>query len=266
MALWNAKLTDILLTSSDPRGASAYWAELLGGEADAEGVALGGETRITVVEGAQEGLAEMGFLAGGELYDAAVAHGAAADGGTLTDPDGWTVRLERVEEVTPLVLEGATLSHCTLSSPDPNRQQAFYRELGFLLSDALGDIFCWMRPNPVHHSIAFAAREDVAINHLAVELPDRASFIGAIDRVVAAGGALEFGPGRHLVGGNLFAYLRDRYGLRWELCTELHRLDADAEPQVREAGVRRRSINLFGVQPPQSFLHDAGGPGPLAAR
>ncbi len=261
---WSAKLTDILLTTSgDPRKVSERWAELLGGEPDEAGVALGGDTRITVVEGPSTGLAEMRFLATPELYAAAGELGAVD--GRLTDPDGWTMSLQEVEEVEPLRLEGTTLSHCTLSSPDPNRQQAFYKESGFLLSETLGDIFCWMRPNPVHHSIAFASREDVAINHLAVELPDRASFIGALDRVVEAGGAIEFGPGRHLVGGNLFAYLRDEFGLRWEICTELHRLDPEDEPILRTAEDRRRSLNLFGPPPPKSFLEDAGGPGPVAA-
>jgi len=254
MALWNGKLTEIVMTAREPAPTAEYWAALLGGEAEGTAVRLGGDTRIAIVEGPQEALAEVRFQAGPEL-------GAPL---TVTDPDGWQLRFDPVDEVEPIELDSPTLSHCTLGSPSPPGQRAFYEGLAFLLSDQLGDIFCWLRPNPVHHSMAFAKSAEANINHLAVELPDSAAFIAAIDRVVAQGGKLEFGPGRHMVGNNLFAYLRDRHGIRWELCAEMLRLDPDHPPGMFTPEDRKRSVNTFGPPPPESFIKEPGGPGPAA--
>jgi catechol 2,3-dioxygenase-like lactoylglutathione lyase family enzyme len=252
MALWNGKLTEIVMTAREPAATAEYWAALLGGEPEGTAVRLGGDTRIAIVEGTQEALAEIRFQAGPEL-DAPR---------TVTDPDGWLLRFDPVDQVEPVELDSPTLSHCTLGTPDPPGQRAFYESLTFLLSDQLGDIFCWLRPNPVHHSVAFAKSAEANINHLAVELPDSAAFIAAIDRVVANGGKLEFGPGRHMVGGNLFAYLRDRHGIRWELCAEMARLDPDRPPGLLTPEDRKRSVNTFGPPPPPSFINEPGGPGP----
>jgi catechol 2,3-dioxygenase-like lactoylglutathione lyase family enzyme len=267
MALWNGKLCELLMTARDPAATASYWADLLGGEAEDGAVLLGGDTRIDLVEGGGEALAEERFEAGGELFCAAEAAGATRDSdgsALLTDPDGWRLRLSAVDEVGPLTVEGPTLSHCTLGSPSPPRQRAFYEDLLFLLSDQLGDVFCWLRPNPVHHSLAFSANAEVGIHHIAVELPDSAAFIRAIDRVVANGVKLEFGPGRHMVGGNLFAYFRDRYGIRWELCAEMGRLAPDRPPGLLTAEDRARSVNTFGPPPPASFIHEPGGPAPAS--
>lgn len=265
MALWNGRLTDIVLAAPAPEDAIPYWAGLLGGAAADDRVALGDETAIRVVAGSRCGLVEARFDAAPDLVAEARSLGGEEtdDGLIVTDPDGWRLRLRAVEEVRPMRLEGATLSHCTLATPSPPGQREHYERLGFLLSDALSDIFCWLRPNPVHHSMAFVAAPSVAINHLAVELPDAGALIAAVDRVVAEGGQIEFGPGRHLFGGNLFVYLIDAHGLRWELCAELERRDPAAPPGFHDAEARKRSINLFGPRPPASFLEVAGGPGPV---
>lgn len=258
MALWNGKLVEIVMTAREPAATAEHWAALLGGEPDDGAVLLGGGTRIRLAQGPAEALAEVRFEAGPELR-------AAADGAlTVTDPDGWRLRLDPVDEVEPLEVASPTLSHCTLGSPSPPGQRAFYESLLFLLSDQLGDIFCWLRPNPIHHSMAFSATAEANIHHIAIELPDSAAFIAAIDRVVANGGQLEFGPGRHMVGGNLFAYLRDRYGIRWELCAEMSRLDPERPPGLLTAEDRKRSVNTFGPPPPASFINEPGGPPPAA--
>jgi catechol 2,3-dioxygenase-like lactoylglutathione lyase family enzyme len=267
MALWNAKLTGLLMTARDPASAAKHWAGLLGGESVDVAVVFARSKAIEIAEGPAEALAEMRFEASTELLGAAEAAGATTQtDGTVTviDPDGWLVRFKAVDEVEPLDVTSPTLSHCTLGSPSPPTQRAYYERLLFLLSDQLGDIFCWLRPNPIHHSVAFSVSPEANIHHIAVELPDSATFISAIDRVVAHGGKLEFGPGRHMVGGNLFAYLRDDYGIRWELCAEMGRLDPDRPPGLFAAEDRKRSVNTFGPPPPESFIKEPGGPPPAA--
>ncbi|MBA2517269.1 MAG: VOC family protein [Solirubrobacterales bacterium] len=267
MALWNARLREIVLASPVAERAAPYWAALLGGRVASDRIELGDDTGIRVVDGSECGLVEARFDAGPETIARAQQLAAGQDGTSLvvTDPDGWRLRLDPVDVVRPMKLPEATLSHCTLMSETPMQQRAYYEKAGFLLSDALGDIFCWLRPNPVHHTMAFVTGPAVGINHLAVELPDAGSLIGAVDRVVAEGGTIEFGPGRHIFGGNLFAYLIDAHGLRWELCAELERREPDSPPGLHTAEARARSINLFGPRPPASFLEVAGGPGPVAA-
>jgi catechol 2,3-dioxygenase-like lactoylglutathione lyase family enzyme len=265
MSVWSGRLRALVMAAPDPEAAAAGWAPILSGRADGATIELGDDTRIEVVAGPQHGLVEMRLDAAPELSAAVELAGGEADGEDLVlrDPDGWRARFRPVEEVAPLRLERATLSHCTLASPRPMDQCGWWQGLGFLLSDTIGEVFAWMRPNPVHHSLAFVASENVQINHLAVELPDANAMIAAVDALVEAGGQVEFGPGRHVVGGNLFAYVLDETGIRWELCAELDRLDPDRPAGRHPLELRRRSINEFGPRPPASFLEQAGGPGPI---
>lgn len=263
--LWPAKLKTIVLTAVTPSEAAGHWAGLLGGVAADDVVTLGDGTSIVVRKGRETGLHMARFDATESFLRAARDAGGTTDGDAvdLADPDGWRLRFDAVDAVDPVALDGVVLSHCTLNSPDPNAQRAYYEQLRFKLSDALGDVFSWLRCNPVHHSMAFAKHPRPAIHHLAVELPDAAAFVAAIDRVVANGCQLEFGPGRHMVGGNLFAYARDRYDLRWEFCCELNRIeDPSYEAPPLTAHDRARSVNTFGPPPPARFFEEAGGPGP----
>ena len=241
------------------------WAPILSGRANGGNVELGDGTRIEVREGPEHGMIEMQLDASPELAEAAERAGGAADGDAvvLHDPEGWPMRFTRVDEVAPMELERSTLSHCTLLSADPMAQCDWWQEVGFLLSDTIGEIFGWMRPNPVHHSLAFSQGGATGIHHLAVELPDANALVAAVDGLVESGERVEFGPGRHIVGGNLFVYVLDSTGIRWELCAELDRLDASTPPNRHPEEMRKRSINTFGVRPPTSFIEQAGGPGPL---
>src|SRR4051794_15922565 len=121
MSLWNAKMTDLVLTAQEPAGACVYWAGLLGGKVDGDAIALGAGTRLRLKEGSVEGLAEMHFDASAEIVGAARAAGATEDGATVTirDADNWLLRLNPVGEVSPLMIDGVTLSHVTLNSPEP---------------------------------------------------------------------------------------------------------------------------------------------------
>ena len=248
------RLRSIALTAPDPAGAADGWARLLGGRADGARIAFADDTEVAVERGSEVGLREIRVEGRQELFAGAVE---------LRDPDGWDFRIERAEAIGSTAPSGPMLGHLTFVSPDPLGQRDFYEEQGFALSDALGDLFCWLRCGPAHHTVAFSRGGAPALHHLAIELPDRASFVDAVDRATAAGSPIEFGPGRHLVGGNLFAYLRDPHGLRWELFCDLERIeDPDYVAPTRTAEDRRLSINVWGPPPPASFVDEAGGPGP----
>jgi catechol 2,3-dioxygenase-like lactoylglutathione lyase family enzyme len=263
--LWNGRLRTLVMAAPDPDAAAAAWAAILAGEADAATIRLGDDTSIVVVDGPHHGLVEMRFDASPELAEAAVRAGgeAAEDGVIVRDPEGWQMRFMPVDAVAPAVVEGAMLSHCTLLSPEPMAQCRWWQTAGFRLSETIGEIFGWMRPNPIHHSLAFARGDATGIQHLAVEFPDANALVAAVDVLVAAGERVEFGPGRHIVGGNLFAYVLDRAGIRWELCAELERWSPDEPVRRHGEEMRGRSVNTFGPRPPASFIEQPGGPGPL---
>lgn len=253
------------MAAPDPDAAATAWAAILSGEPDGDVIRLGDDTSIHVVEGPDHGLVEMRLDASPELTETAARAGGETreDGVLLRDPEGWRMQFSSVAEVKPAVVDRAMLSHCTLLSPDPMAQCEWWQTVGFLLSETIGEIFGWMRPNPIHHSLAFARGGAPGIQHLAVELPDANALIAAVDALVAAGEQVEFGPGRHIAGGNLFAYVRDRRGIRWELCAELERWSPDEPARRHPAEMRTRSINTFGPRPPASFIEQPGGPGPL---
>lgn len=262
---WNGRLRRLIMTAPDPAQAAQGWASVLSGRARDQVVELGDDTQIVVVDGPEHGLVEMQFDASDALMETAERAGAEPEGDGLLvhDPDGWAVRLVPVSDVSPLHVKHATLSHCTLLSPDPMGQCAYWQGVGLRLSETIGEVFGWLRPNPVHHTLSFTAAREVGIQHLAVELPDAGSLIAAIDALVGDGGQVEFGPGRHIVGGNLFAYVLEQTGIRWELCAELQRLPADAPTRHHPEEMRVRSINCYGPRPPASFVERPGGPGPI---
>jgi catechol 2,3-dioxygenase-like lactoylglutathione lyase family enzyme len=245
-------LREVLLRVPEPEGAAQYYAEILGAGASGNVVELGAATRIVLEEGAP-GLARASLDVAAELELGALESSRSAGG--IVDADGWRLLLEprsAIEEPAP-GLE-PRLGHLTFLSPDPLRQEEFYRALDFRPSEALGTMFRWLRCNPIHHTLAFQRAPEPQLHHLAIELPDRAALVAACDRLAELDHEVEFGPGRHLVGGNLFVYFLDRHGLRIELFCELRRVaDPDEPPTVHEEGFRARSINVWGPKPPESF-------------
>jgi catechol 2,3-dioxygenase-like lactoylglutathione lyase family enzyme len=256
VSAWRARLAALTLSAPDPLAAAAEWAVLLGGRARGERVLLDAGTRI-IVERGPPALRRIHFEADAGVLGAAGAPGSRAD---MRDPDGRHVSFSVVDAPTRTAPVAPMLGHVSLTSLDPDRSSATYEYLGFSLSDALGDSFSWLRCNDVHHSVAFKPGPP-GVHHLGVEYPDRQSFVDAIDRVAATGLRLEFGPGRHMIGGSLFAYVRDRHGLRWELFCEIERIGAEGRPvPLLGPADRWRTVNVWGPQPPESFLREPGSP------
>jgi catechol 2,3-dioxygenase-like lactoylglutathione lyase family enzyme len=254
---WRGWLREAVLAVPEPGGALEYYAQLLGGEVVAGAVELGSSTRLVVEEGAPGLRAAVVELLGGiESFDGA----AVDDEGYLVDPENRRFRLEgrgRIEE--RMTDTRPRLGHLTFDSRDPVSQQRFFEPFGFLLSEGLGPNFRWLRCNPVHHTLAFSRAAEPRLHHVGIELPDRNAVIDACDRLAEMGHVVQYGPGRHMVGGNIFVYFLDRYGIRFELFCELERIvDSDRAPLIHENVPREKSINVWGPQPTEAFQKGVG--------
>jgi catechol 2,3-dioxygenase-like lactoylglutathione lyase family enzyme len=85
--------------------------------------------------------------------------------------------------------------------------------LGFRESDWMADFFSFLRCGPDHHTINLMETGSNRHFHTAFELRDWAHLQTACDYLSLNGYKLLWGPGRHGIGHNLFAYHRSPAGL-----------------------------------------------------
>jgi catechol-2,3-dioxygenase len=174
----------------------------------------------------------------------------------FSDPDG-----HRVEAHGPIDRSGEhaadpgrrpiRVHHVTLASPAIARQVAFYEDvLGFRVSDRMGEVFVWLRCNQEHHTVAIVEADAAGLDHYAYEIDSWASLKTWCDELAARDVPLQWGPGRHGPGNNLFVMFDDPAGNHVELSCEMERYWDDAaryEPRRWSPGPK--TINLWGPAP-----------------
>ncbi len=178
----------------------------------------------------------------------------------LTDGNGVMIRLRcpgplRYRPPGAGVADLLRLGHVTLTVPQPDEAAEFYcRALGFEVSERDGHDFVWLRCNRDHHVIAFM-RGPAGLHHLAFEVSDPRDLVGLSDSLIAAGVRIEFGPGRHTAGHNLFLYVIDAMGIRTEFFCQLARIDDYQSYRVVDWAQEQeiRSANAWGPTAPESF-------------
>jgi catechol 2,3-dioxygenase-like lactoylglutathione lyase family enzyme len=115
------------------------------------------------------------------------------------------------------------LGHVASFVPDLPEIQSFYEQvLGFRWSDTIGDFFVFLRCGPDHHAVNFiqsAAKHGT--HHVAYEARDWSHVKEIVDHISTRGYKLEWGPGRHGAGHNIFTYHRDPDGNYTEIFTEI---------------------------------------------
>lgn len=151
------------------------------------------------------------------------------------------------------------LGHVNLKTPDPGAAAAFYRSvLGLRVSEQIGDGLYFLRIATEHHNIGLRGGERGDLHHLGLEVEGWNVYQPILDRLAELGVAVEYGPGRHRPGNNLFVYLREpSSGLRLELFADMAQIPDESahEPRRWEASDRlTKTINRWGPGPPPSFL------------
>lgn len=182
----------------------------------------------------------------------------------FTDPAGIPMACVRADERPHSApphdpLRPRRLGHVNLKAPDPGAAAAFYRDvLGLRLSEQIGEGLYFLRIATEHHNLGLRGGDEGDLHHLGFEVEGWSVYQPILDRLAEQGIAIEYGPGRHRPGNNLFVYVCDpSSGLRLELFADMaHIPDQTAHsPRRWEAADRlSKTINRWGPGPPASFL------------
>lgn len=200
----------------------------------------------------------------GRLDAAGVAYHRDGASVRFADPDGLTIVCRPPapplpEALPPSTIRPRRLGHVNLKVPDAARSARFWQDaVGLALSEQVGDLLYFLRAGSEHHNVGIRGRaEHVDVHHIAFEVPGWESYRVICDRLADMGHTVEYGPGRHGPGNNLFVYVRDpASGLRVELYADMARIDDDATyvPPKWTTADRARTMNRWGPGPPDSFL------------
>ncbi len=159
------------------------------------------------------------------------------------------------------------LGHVAFHVTDVKQVTQFYLDvLGFRESDWMADFFSFLRCGPDHHTINLMETGSNRHFHTAFELRDWGHMQTACDFLSLNGYKLLWGPGRHGIGHNLFAYHRAPNGLIVETFAELDRMNEDLgyfeprpwhrdHPQRPKVWAKDPSAsNLWGILPSEEMM------------
>lgn len=159
----------------------------------------------------------------------------------------------------PAPLRPRRLGHVNIKVPDAPATAALAADvLDLKLSEQIGTGLYFFRVGSEHHNLGVrggSARPDA--HHLAFEVAGWESYRVICDHLAGLGHKVEYGPGRHGPGHNLFVYLRDpSSGLRLELYSDMAHIydEAAYTPPRWEMSDRSNTVNRWGPGPPESFL------------
>jgi catechol 2,3-dioxygenase-like lactoylglutathione lyase family enzyme len=117
------------------------------------------------------------------------------------------------------------LAHAVLNSHDVEATRAFMEQvLDFSLSDRTR-IMAFMRCNSDHHSIALGDTDNDALNHVAFVVADADAVMRGGGRMKDAGFGIEWGPGRHGPGNNVFNYFVGPFDIVIEYTSDVQQID-----------------------------------------
>jgi len=182
-----------------------------------------------------------------------------ADGLVVTDPDGTEVHFHSEvarhgENAADTGRRPIKFQHTTVGTRSVQAfVDLFAGVIGFRVSDQLDDGgFCWLRSDKDHHTLA-VVRVDRSgdIDHYSYDLAVWEDFKAWCDRLTELDVPVEWGPGRHGPGNNLFVFFSDPAGNHVELSAEMEKFyDDRVEYVTREWLPQATTVNLWGGQTP----------------
>jgi len=126
------------------------------------------------------------------------------------------------------------LSHVNVNAGDCDATYRCYRDaLGFTLTDTTQRLR-FLSCNGDHHSMVLGFTGGPTLNHIAFEMPDLESVMRGAGRMRDDGRAIEWGPGRHGPGNNVFCYFLGPEDMPVELTAEMQQVDANHRAKTAE--------------------------------
>lgn len=203
-----------------------------------------GIVRITLEATSREALdlAYQRVLASGSPVDGAPRPLQTPGGGHgfgFVDPEGRNYSLvhgvQTHADGRPVHNRPAKITHVNLNSRDNDRSFQFMVDvLDFKLSDQTR-IFRFLSCNSDHHSLGLSFSDNNCLNHIAFEVPDIDSVMLGIGRMRDHGYPVEWGPGRHGAGNNVFAYFCGPDEMPIEYTAEVQQIDENYDVRKPEA-------------------------------
>ncbi len=178
----------------------------------------------------------------------------------ITDPDGHRIifGLRKLDEVVSSNAGGlpARLQHLVFASTQAERMLNFYRDIvGFQLTDRVVDGVgsmrtCFLRSDHEHHSLAIFHADSNRLDHHCYEASDWNSIRDWGDHFASQRVPIEWGPGRHGPGNNLFVFVHDPDGNWVEISAELE--EVTAKRPIGAWPHEERTLNSWGRAPLRS--------------
>ncbi len=197
-------------------------------------------------------------------------------GRTLAARDPQGVRLEFFSQMKPVSrslqrygeytgCHPQRLDHFNCFTPEVDASVAFYRRLGFRLTeytetedDPPRFWAAWLHRKGNVHDLALTNGRGPRLHHLAYWLPGALNIIHLCDVLATSGflANMERGPGRHGISNAFFLYVRDPDGHRVELYTSDYlTVDPDFEPIAWKLQDAQRQT-LWGQPAPKSWFEE----------
>ncbi|MBB6254377.1 VOC family protein [Nitrospirillum iridis] len=272
-----ASLHFLELGCPDPAATADFYRRTMGYRLEAHGdriVAAARDRRLIFTPGPAKTLVSAGYALpdGAELARLRARLSAAGwgavdgptpmftDAVTVTDPDGnrFTFGLAQPSPVAGQAGAGgaeagnwpARLQHVVIASRDPARIVQFFIDvLGFTLSDDVVDgeggiRTSFLRCSHEHHSFAVFKAPENRLDHHCYETTDWNMIRDWCDRMATQHVRVQWGPGRHGPGNNLFMFVHDPDGNWVEISAELEIVTPDRP--VGQWPHEQRTLNSWG--------------------
>ena len=185
-----------------------------------------------------------------------IAEPGGGYGFAFLDPEGRSVRViaedARHADARLLPDRPERITHVVLNTARQEDAAAYWvRALGFEVSDR--SMLTFIRCNDDHHSIAFHPGERATLHHIAFEMDSMDSVMRGAGRMRDAGHPIEWGPGRHGPGNNVFAYFVGPDDFVIEYTAEVQKVDASHRMrEPRQWAYPPGHTDLWGATAPPS--------------
>jgi len=152
------------------------------------------------------------------------------------------------------------LSHVNVNADDSDATLRCYRDaLGFTLTDTTARLR-FLSCNADHHSMVLGFAGGPTLNHIAFEMPDLESVMRGAGRIRDDRRPIEWGPGRHGPGNNVFCYFLGPEDMPVELTAEMQQVDATHRAKTPEQWRWLPGrLDHWGISPAPSERMDAAG-------